>query len=490
MKIRNLLLTYLKNIIGNKVVIYLVTRYFIYFLSFISSLVIANKLGPYYMGIWGFILLILRYFHLIDFGIGNSMTVILVKNKKEQRTQAEYEVTAMILLGLMSLCIVIISIYNYCHGISWVEKYDLGALFYVVMGIAIMQYYNDYFLKVYRAKGKIFEFTFYQSILQILTFIVIFFVKGERLIILLTLALLFGHTLSLLLFALGKGIHFYGKPSIIKGKTIINKGLFLFVYNFSFYMIIVSTKTLIGAYYSIEEFGYFTFSYTIAHAALLLLTAFSSLITPKLIDKFNTEDINEIDRTVRLIRIDYVYLSHGLMYAAMMLFPILLLLMPKYAVTIQVLNLTALATVLYTNSFGYTSFLMSKNKEKILAKNSFFSLIINVLLIYVLILVFKVTYTYVVIGTLLSYFAFAYFTVYSGKKELSQPTDCISILRECFPIGILVPFVGAIGITLLNISYLMFIPFILFITLNMKEIKEIFLSLKKIIFKPQIVDVK
>lgn len=255
-------------------------------------------------------------------------------------------------------------------------------------------------------------------------------------------------------------------------------------------MIIVSTKTLIGAYYSIEEFGYFTFSYTIAHAALLLLTAFSSLITPKLIDKFNTEDINEIDRTVRLIRIDYVYLSHGLMYAAMMLFPILLLLMPKYAVTIQVLNLTALATVLYTNSFGYTSFLMSKNKEKILAKNSFFSLIINVLLIYVLILVFKVTYTYVVIGTLLSYFAFAYFTVYSGKKELSQPTDCISILRECFPIGILVPFVGAIGITLLNISYLMFIPFILFITLNMKEIKEIFLSLKKIIFKPQIVDVK
>lgn len=442
------------------------------------------------MGIWGFILLILRYFHLIDFGIGNSMTVILVKNKKEQRTQAEYEVTAMILLGLMSLCIVIISIYNYCHGISWVEKYDLGALFYVVMGIAIMQYYNDYFLKVYRAKGKIFEFTFYQSILQILTFIVIFFVKGERLIILLTLALLFGHTLSLLLFALGKGIHFYGKPSIIKGKTIINKGLFLFVYNFSFYMIIVSTKTLIGAYYSIEEFGYFTFSYTIAHAALLLLTAFSSLITPKLIDKFNTEDINEIDRTVRLIRIDYVYLSHGLMYAAMMLFPILLLLMPKYAVTIQVLNLTALATVLYTNSFGYTSFLMSKNKEKILAKNSFFSLIINVLLIYVLILVFKVTYTYVVIGTLLSYFAFAYFTVYSGKKELSQPTDCISILRECFPIGILVPFVGAIGITLLNISYLMFIPFILFITLNMKEIKEIFLSLKKIIFKPQIVDVK
>ena len=161
-------------------------------------------------------------------------------------------------------------------------------------------------------------------------------------------------------------------------------------------MIIVSTKTIIGIYYTVEEFGYFTFSYTLAHAALLLLTAFSSLITPKLIDKFHSNDYVQIHSTVRLLRVNYVYLSHGLMYIAMIGFPILLYVLPKYAGALRTINLTALATILYANSFGYSSLLMAQNKEKLIAKNSLISLILNVVLAFVLIKIFHVGYEYVI----------------------------------------------------------------------------------------------
>ena len=66
-----------------------------------------------------------------------------------------------------------------------------------------------------------------------------------------------------------------------------------------------------------------------------------------------------------------MYLSHGLMYIAMIGFPILLYVLPKYAGALRTINLTALATILYANSFGYSSLLMAQNKEKLIAKEFF-----------------------------------------------------------------------------------------------------------------------
>ena len=84
------------------------------------------------------------------------------------------------------------------------------------------------------------------------------------------------------------------------------------------------------------------------------------------------------------------------MYVAMIGFPILLYVLPKYAEALRTINLTALATILYANSFGYSSLLMAKNKEKVIARNSLISLILNVILAFVLIKIFYVGYEYVI----------------------------------------------------------------------------------------------
>ena len=479
----------LERMLRNKVVSYMLTRYLVYFISFLSSLLIAGKLGPYYFGIWGFVLLLINYFHIIDFGIGNSMTVLLVQNKENPQRQRNYEMASMFILGWISLFVVCIAVYYGCFGISFFEKYHLGNLFYLVCGIAILQYFNDYFLKVYRVKGKMFEFAFYQTIIPVLVLLFLFFAREERLVWLLTFAYLIGHVLSMFFYLKGGGISYRGKCTFKDCGLILNKGFYLFVYNFCFYMIIVSTKTIIGIYYTVEEFGYFTFSYTLAHAALLLLTAFSSLITPKLIDKFHSNDYVQIHATVRLLRVNYVYLSHGLMYIAMIGFPILLYVLPKYAGALRTINLTALATILYANSFGYSSLLMAKNKEKVIARNSLISLILNVILAFVLIKIFHVGYEYVILATLVTYFLYAYLTVYSGKRMLQQSINFFSVMKECFPTGVLVPFLGAIVVTMINVDYLMGVPFLLFLIIDRKEVEEIYLSFKRILFNPNVIDI-
>ena len=478
----------IKKIVKNKVVIYLITRYVVYFIAFLSSMVIAAKLGPYYLGIWGFMLLLIRYFQIINFGIDSSITVLLVQHKNDEKSKADYEMSAMILVGIISFIVILLAVYYFFFRISLFEKYELGYLFYFVCIIAILQYFNGYFFKVCRVKGKMFEFTFYQSITQILVFVVIFLARGESLLYLLVWVYFIAHLVSLFFFFRGKGIALNGKFVWVKAKEIVNKGMYLFIYNFCFYMIIVSTKTILSAYYSVEEFGYFTFAYTLAHAALMLLTAFSTLITPKLLDKFNSPDNGRIESAVRLLRVNYVYLAHGMMYVAMLLYPLLLYFLPKYADTLAVINLTILATVLYTNSFGYISFLMARNKEKAIAVNSLICFLTNVVIALFLVKVMHVSYEYVIMATLLSYFIFTYLTVYMGKKVLSQNASFWIVMKEAFPVGILIPFIVAVGVTVINSAYVMFFPLLVFIGMNMHEIKEIYRMFKRILYNPNVVD--
>jgi len=479
----------IKKIATNKVVFYMITRYVVYFITFLSSMIIAARMGPYYLGIWGFAMLLVRYFSIIDFGLGNSITVLLVQNKNNEKNKADYEISAMVILGIISLCVILLAACYYFFGISLFKKYELGAIFYYVCIIAILQYFNNYFFRVYRVKGKMFEFTFYQSFTSILVLAAVFFAREERLVYLLVWVHIIANYVSLLLFLRGKGIALNGKFSWKKTKEIVSKGMYLFVYNFCFYMIIISTKTIIGAYYAVEEFGYFTFAYTVAHAAILLLTAFAALITPKLLDMFNSSDNDRIESTIRLIRVNYVCLSHGMMYVAMFFFPLLLFFLPKYADTLRVINLSSLATILYANSFGYISFLMTRNKEKMIAINSLICFLTNVVLALFLVIALHITYEYVIIATLVSYFIFTYLIVYCGKKILSQKAKFRIILKDSFPVRILIPFMVAVVVTVINSSYVTFLPLVIFVSINTSEIKEIYRMFKRILYNPNVIDI-
>lgn len=65
-------------------------------------------------------------------------------------------------------------------------------------------------------------------------------------------------------------------------------------------------------------------------------------------------------------------MAHGCIYLALLFFPVLLHFVPKYSSTLAGLQLMALAIMLNTNSFGYGSYLMAQNKEKINCQNGLY----------------------------------------------------------------------------------------------------------------------
>src|SRR5665647_333755 len=89
-------------IVRNKVVYFVFSRYLTYAVQFINSLFIAVYLGPFYLGVWGFINLIIQYFTQINFGISQSVNTIASIHKSDEEYVKKMVGTSMTMLIVLS----------------------------------------------------------------------------------------------------------------------------------------------------------------------------------------------------------------------------------------------------------------------------------------------------------------------------------------------------------------------------------------------------
>lgn len=459
------------SIIRNKVVFYLASRYITYAVQFITSLIIAAELGPYYMGIWGFILLILQYFQQLHFGIANSFNVLYVHHRDNEQECNNYIGNSLVLVSYLALLVVGFYLFYAIVGIDNFEKYHAGKYVIWICLIAILQYYVHFFINLFRVKNLLNRVAFCQSIIVLLNFICVFFFKGEPLIRWLVGSYVLGNLLCILMAFTSRmvpGIEKF-KISGTYQKVLFRKGLYLFLYNSCFDFIIISIRTIISDNYSVDEFGLFTFSFTIAHAILLLLGTISFVIFPKVIGKLSSEDKVEVYSTIELLRIIYITSAHLLIYLALIGFPFLLFFFPQYANTLITLNLIALTILMNTNSYGYTELLISKNQERLSAFISAMALAINYILALVLVNVVQCSYEYVIIATMVTYILFTITISTISRHQLGLPMS----LAEWFPIRLGIPYMAALLLTFLHASNWMFIPLLLFFLMNWRQLLEI-----------------
>ncbi|WP_406747458.1 lipopolysaccharide biosynthesis protein [Tenacibaculum maritimum] len=333
-------------LLKNQVLIYFLIRYGVYFLQFIISILIAVKLGTYYFGLWSFFLLIMSYFQIFDFGIPNSLSILLVQNKNEEEKTRDIVKTSFYLITILILGVVLIGSYYLFFGESYIGKYKVGNYFYYICILISFGYFNKLLMTIHRVKNKLIEISFFQAIIQILVFISIFLAEGKQLLNLIIGSYLVGNILSFLVFTFSTTIPSKGVFVKTYARSLVKKGWFLFIYNFCFYLLAISVRTVVSVFYSVEEFAFFSFSYTMASAIILLLEATGFVIFPKMIDKLANDNLTEVKKLLSLIKEQYVTIAYGLIYMALIFFPVLLDFIPKYKDALMSLNLTALTIVL------------------------------------------------------------------------------------------------------------------------------------------------
>lgn len=487
----NRVIIILKKASTNKVFGYTITRYVVYGIQFVVSMLCAAKMGPYYYGIWGFIMMLLNYMQRIDLGIPNAMNIILVQEKDNPIEFARTQSTGFLLLSVLCGLVVIFALGNVLtDGYGFMEKYPIGSLFYVICLVAIVSYFVTTCTGVYRVKHGLLEIAVSQSIIPFLLLIALFVADGKDLLIWFTVAYLIGNIVSLLMYFSRRKLTLDVSPSKQMVDRIVIKGFYLFIYNACFYFILISTRTVISANYLVEEFGYFTFAYTLADVVILLLGAFTFLMFPKTISKLNTSDKNQISSTLNLLRGNYIPLIHLMMYAAFLFFPIITHFIPKYQPALPAIYMVALALIMNSSSCGYSDYLMAQNKDRLIACISALSLVANIGVALLFVRVFHCGYAYVVGSTLFSYWLFSILCIYFGMKHMGKRVNIIEVVKECFPVRLFIPYFSAVILFAVPSPWILPLPLLMFVIFNIPTMKELYHTFHRLLNNPDMLDIK
>ena len=147
------LLSLIGNSLKNPAILYMLSRYGTYAIQFVNSIFIAVYMGPYYLGIWGFINLIISYLAQINLGIPHAINV-MVSVKKTDHTYSQRVIGngVSMIIGL-SLLIVLFFALLILFGVNLGEKYQFSQYVIPVTILAILTHFNSLFANIFRIYG-------------------------------------------------------------------------------------------------------------------------------------------------------------------------------------------------------------------------------------------------------------------------------------------------------------------------------------------------
>jgi len=479
-----------KKIFSNKAILYVISRYATYIIQFINSLFIAIYLGPFYLGIWGFISLIIGYISQLNFGISNSVNVIISVNKQDNVYVQKIVGNGLSMIMGLSFLVMLFFVMSDAANLHIGDRYHFNDYIVPVCIIAILTHLNGYFATIFRVYGKIFAIALNQSLYPVLVLFIIPFFRGENLLWAMVIINCVSFIACCILFFIQRPLSFKPLFEWETVKYIQQRGWHFFVYNASFYLILLTTRSFISGNYSVEEFGYFTFSYSLANAVLLMLNSISFLIFPKMLNRFALSANEHSQKILETVRSAYISLSHLLIHLVIMVFPLFIYFFPDYQQASSVFKLTALTVVLYTNSFGYQGLLMAKGYEKNIGIIAFCALILNIMLSAILVSVVKVSFEYVIVATWVTYLIYVGILGVYGRKVLWLPNKFIDITKDIYPWRMMLPFFISFFMVIFSVPDIYFvIPFLLYSLLNFGDILKIKEITIQLIMNPNIIDI-
>lgn len=466
--------------------VYLTTRYATYGLQFINTLFIAHLLGPYYLGVWGAIMLILQYLNQLQFGVPNSMNTLLSVMKEKVWYKQKVIGTSFVMIIFLSIIMGVSITTLGMFGVLNNDRYNFDPFLFAIIIIASTGYLNGLMFRIYRVNNRYLEIGINQSAFIVLTSISLVIFREKELLFALLYSNLIAFVISLLIYIHRYPIKFEFVFDIRLFKKIQGKGIYLYLYNASFNLIFISTKTFVSSYYSILEFGNFTFAFSLANIILLLFNTLSAIIYPKLLRRIANDSNESIYDVLTKIKQVYITAVHFSTHLGILLLPLLLQFFPNYSASKESFNLIAIVISVQVMSFGYTGLLIAKGNEKKIALITLFSLTINLSICFVLASYLHLQFHNIVLATLFTFYLYNFLIFRAGRKLISLSTTWWKVMADLFNLKTAAPLFLSISISLMGFSHSFFVlPFLLFLTLNLKNFAAIINVVRSILSNPK-----
>ena len=459
----------LKGIFTSQVSYYILGRYLSYVVLFIVSLLSAKYLDTYYFGIYSFILLLVQYTTYIGHVPVYSLNTILSeKKKKKDLCEIIWTNSLLTSIVIIGLIITILSIFLCLNAFA---NYQFHHYFFFSVLIIVLANLNGLYSNLYRVYGNLWKLLFFQLIIPCGQLFVLFFAKQQKLLSLMLLVTIMANLFALLLFLREVPLKLKLRIKRRVLSIILKRGINLLIYNISFYLIVLSSRTIVAILSTPEQLGSYSLANNLSGAVYMVVGSFAYIYYPKLINSFSVG--NDSNSTILLKKLDntYVTICYFFNFLSFICIPALVWFLPNYVDMIPNFKLLLFAQLFFNQCFGHTVLLIARKKERRLISNAFISIVIVCVCLFFF-WIFKIHCTYWAVGVLIAALYYLLSTSFSANLVLGNTVPLLSLFKSLFPWRYLIPMLISFSSIIFNATALLMSAFVCFILLNYKYIQQ------------------
>jgi O-antigen/teichoic acid export membrane protein len=460
-----------KAIFGKNEVVFTLLRYLTYGFLTVRGFVLAFFLGPYFLGIYGYLMLYQQYLSYSNLGINysvNSELAILGDNQKNERKKVINSAFSGIFF--IALILFFISILIYFLKIDLFPFKNSYKYIFIIVILTILTHCQQIFVNIFRIDKKLKAIIIGELVLSISLLIVAVFFKGVELVN----AIFYIWAVLLFLVILYYKFVYEEKISFDTSriKLLLKLGLPLLVYAFSYYLMSLMVRTLIGAFYPTEVMGYFSFANNITTAIMLGLDTITWVIFPSMIAKMSDKELDKNDLCSYLVTFTnkLIVLVLCLVSFSIISLPILFKILPQYKSIEYSLIILLINQIVFNSGFVFTTLCIARKMHKQMAIFSLMSVMISTVLSLGFCF-YKLSYIWLVVSNVIGSLCFINILLYfiSKKFEIS-----INKLRQTFNWGMQILFILIVVASIMESYFSILLLLFSMFLLKLNSVKELF----------------
>ncbi|MES2003048.1 MAG: oligosaccharide flippase family protein [Bacteroidota bacterium] len=342
--------------------LFTIVRYFSFFLLSLRGIILANLLGPEMFGIYGIVSIYLQYLTLT--GMGFPLAVNVELSKKDDKENILFVGSAFFVTAMTAVILILTALYLTYTGFNIFSQDNSNWYPIIIIGIAIVQNFQQLFLNIFRSSKKIKTIVICELLVSVVTFSSIFFFKDAKTKIHFYF-LMFFSTLAISVFIYWiyspLKISFLRSPEYFKKNLKV--GLPLLLYSFSFFFFYLITRTIVGTFYSLEENGLYTFAFNISSAFFLGIDSVTWLLFSDLIARYTNNTVIEAKSHFYVFSQKFSTCLFGLVFLFMICLPVLFIYFPKYHDSLILLEVLLLSQCIMNIPFAHITYLIANKLQ-------------------------------------------------------------------------------------------------------------------------------
>lgn len=465
---------------GRKEFYFTLGRYLVYAFQIAKGFALAYFLGPFFFGIYGYIMLYQQYLVYSNLGVQYALNAELsINSNSEESVKNRIENSAFSMTVYIVLLLFILSLFVYFFKIEIFPYKDSYKYVFLLLILACLGHFQEIFVNIFRINKNLLPILYSDLFIAIATISVIPFFNGINLIdaVLWSWIISLSFTMFIYKILYKKRIRF--DNSYIK--SLFNAGLPLLLFIFNYNLMGLIIRTLISIYYDTTAMGLFSFSNSLTSAIMLSFNSITWLMYPAVISKLSDYDLKGIELEDYLIGFSkkLIFIVFAIICIAIIAMPLLFIFLPKYEPIKGALIILLLNQVVFNAGFAFVSLAIGRKSYYQIAAISLLSVVVCFLFGSAFSF-YKLPIEWLAIANILgSFFFLNVFILFIAKKYELSYVKILSGFEPILQIIIVTCCIAAV----LGFQSLVIFLIIAALIIRRNDSKDVYYQIKKFLIK-------